>query len=253
MKKFFKLLCLAACVFSITACSSNTKEDSSKIFYNESDYTATIEDNLKFLSDTSDSELKQLVEVNEGYYSDELVDWINSWINTRPEVGEYIGVLEYDFDADSDRVTVVAKVDYTLRDANFKISFLKDGSLDYTTYDVQYTLGEKMGKAALNTVIGISVVFVVLILISLLIGCFKYINMAETAIKNRKAAKSADSEAAVDNAIAQIVQKEEGELVDNLELVAVISAAVAAYTGTSTDGFVVRSIKKSNKKRWMNA
>lgn len=253
MKKFFKLICLAACVFSITACSSNTREDSSKMSYNESDYTSTIEDNLKFLSDTSDSELKQLIEVNEGYYSDELIEWINSWINTRPEVGEYIGVLEYDFNADSDNVTVVAKVDYTLRDANFKICFLKDGSLDYTTYDVQYTLGEKMEKAALNTVIGISVVFVVLILISLLIGCFKYINMAETAIKNRKAGKSADTKEAVDNTIAQIVQKEEGELVDDLELVAVISAAVAAYTGTSADGFVVRSIKKSNKKRWMNA
>jgi hypothetical protein len=41
--------------------------------------------------------------------------------------------------------------------------------------------------------------------------------------------------------------------VDDLELAAVISAAVAAYTGTSSDGFVVRSIRKSNKKRWLNA
>ena len=48
---------------------------------------------------------------------------------------------------------------------------------------------------------------------------------------------------AVDNTIAQIIEKE--ELSDDLELVAVIAAAVAASQGaSSTDGFVVRSIRK---------
>ena len=47
------------------------------------------------------------------------------------------------------------------------------------------------------------------------------------------------------------IEKEETELADDLELVAVISAAIAAYEGsTSTEGFVVRSIKKSNKRSW---
>ena len=40
------------------------------------------------------------------------------------------------------------------------------------------------------------------------------------------------------------------ELSDNSELVAVISAAIAAYEGTSQDGFVVRSIKRSRNNRW---
>ncbi len=186
-------------------------------------------------------------------YSDSEVNLFTSWINTRPEVGEYLGVLDWKFETDDDSVTITAKVDYSARDAEFKISFLQDGTMEYTSFNVLYSLGEKMTKAALNTVIGISVVFVVLILISLLIWCFKFINKAEQAIKNKKENKSAVTAQAVDNTIAQIVQKEEEELVDDLELVAVISAAVAAYTGTSTDGFVVRSIKKSNKKRWQNA
>ena len=37
---------------------------------------------------------------------------------------------------------------------------------------------------------------------------------------------------------------------DDLELVAVIAAAIAAAENTSTDGFVVRSIKKVNKSKW---
>ena len=65
-----------------------------------------------------------------------------------------------------------------------------------------------------------------------------------------EAQKKAKAEAAVksvkeDNAVVtQIEQREEQELVDDTELVAVIAAAIAAYEGTSTDGFVVRSIRR---------
>ena len=56
----------------------------------------------------------------------------------------------------------------------------------------------------------------------------------------------------MDQTIAQIIEKE--ELSDDLELVAVISAAIAAYEGSSsTEGFVVRSIKKQKKDGWKRA
>ena len=37
---------------------------------------------------------------------------------------------------------------------------------------------------------------------------------------------------------------------DNTELIAVISAAIAAAEGTTTDGFVVRSIKRRKTNKW---
>ena len=40
---------------------------------------------------------------------------------------------------------------------------------------------------------------------------------------------------------------------DDDELVAVIAAAIAASEGTTTDGFVVRSIKRSKNNKWKNA
>lgn len=252
MKKFLRLLCLAACVFCFTACSGNQKAET-PVMIDEDSYKNVIEENLKVLSDTSDAQILNILSLYGDSFSDSEVNLFTSWINTRPEVGEYLGVLDWKFETDDDSVTITAKVDYSERDAEFKIAYLQDGTMEYTSFNVVYSLGEKMTKAVLNTVIGISVVFVVLILISLLIWCFKFINKAEQAIKNKKENKSAVTAQAVDNTIAQIVQKEEEELVDDLELVAVISAAVAAYTGTSTDGFVVRSIKKSNKKRWQNA
>ena len=45
----------------------------------------------------------------------------------------------------------------------------------------------------------------------------------------------------------------EEDLTDDLELVAVISAAIAASENTSTDSFVVRSIKKVNRSTWRRA
>jgi hypothetical protein len=56
-------------------------------------------------------------------------------------------------------------------------------------------------------------------------------------------AKEKSAEAAIDSVVAQIEQTEE-QLADDTELVAVIAAAIAAYEGTSTDGFVVRSIRR---------
>ena len=49
------------------------------------------------------------------------------------------------------------------------------------------------------------------------------------------------------------VVAEEEELADDTELVAVIAAAIAAYEGTSTEGFRVRSIKRAKTRKWQKA
>ena len=50
------------------------------------------------------------------------------------------------------------------------------------------------------------------------------------------------------------VVADEEDLTDDLELVAVIAAAIAASEGAATtDGFVVRSIKRANTRKWQNA
>ncbi len=107
-----------------------------------------------------------------------------------------------------------------------------------------------ISDAGINTVICLVVVFAVLIFISFLISLFKYIPKLEAAL-SKKDKKTELAENAVVNTVSQIeVKEEEEELSDDLELVAVITAAIAALSGTSTDGFVVRSIRRSNNSRW---
>ena len=62
------------------------------------------------------------------------------------------------------------------------------------------------------------------------------------------APKAAAPKAAPAPAVAAAV--EEAEEMDDTELVAVIAAAIATAEGTTTDGFVVRSIKRRKSNKW---
>lgn len=106
--------------------------------------------------------------------------------------------------------------------------------------------GQKMTTAALNTVIGIFTVFAVLVIIIGVISLFRFIPIIQDKLSKKNVVKES-----ADSAATQIVQAEETtDVSDDLELVAVIAAAIAASEGAaSTDGFVVRSIRKVNRVR----
>ena len=123
------------------------------------------------------------------------------------------------------------------------------------TADPIYSTGEILQKAGMNTLLGMGVVFAVLILISLIISCFNFIPAIERKFGKKKAAeKKAAAPAAPAAAPAPAAPAKAAEAADDLELVAVITAAVAASMGTtSTDGFVVRSIKRKSSQKWKRA
>ena len=103
-------------------------------------------------------------------------------------------------------------------------------------------LGGRLAKAGMNTVMGMGTVFVVLILICLLISCFSLI----AKVQKKSGKKKEQAAQTADKVVEQIMEREEQS--DDLELAAVIAAAIAAYEGAaSSDGYVVRSIKRRNR------
>ena len=110
-------------------------------------------------------------------------------------------------------------------------------------------------QALLNTLMGMGTVFAVLIFISLLISLFVYIPSIERAIKNRSSKKerkvAQEGRPAPKRPILEEPVVEEEELVDDGELVAVITAAIMAANGgaaVSADKLVVRSIKRVKRR-----
>ena len=106
------------------------------------------------------------------------------------------------------------------------------------------SMGTLLKTATVYTIIGIGTVFLVLIFISILISCFKYIHAWEEGKKKAAApALKAAPVPAVKPAAAPAVTGP--DLSDDAELVAVMTAAIAAYEGSATsNGLVVRSIRR---------
>lgn len=174
---------------------------------------------------------------------------MQSWQSSKDELG-----LKKDKNGETsvtlkdDQYTVTVPVKFEKADANFVYVFDSTGTPVSLSVDVQYGMGKTLQRAGLNTLMGIGTVFVMLILLSLLISLFRFIpNPEAKKAAEAKAAKEVkEAEAA---AAAPAVQAAEENLADDGELVAVIAAAIAAAEGTTTDGFVVRSIRKVKRNR----
>ena len=118
----------------------------------------------------------------------------------------------------------------------------------------QESLSERLKTASLNTLLGMGIVFAVLTLIILIISLFKFLPGATSKVKN-ESNETNEKFSPVDNAIAQIVKQEEANLMHDNELVAIITAAICKFNSTNVSdaqagGFVVRSIRKVNKRRY---
>lgn len=103
----------------------------------------------------------------------------------------------------------------------------------------------------LNTLFGVVIALAIIVLI--MIATY-FVNIKPKLMDNTSE-NSVKENSSVDNTIAKIVEYEEEELISDCELVAVITAAIYASMGDAVpaEGLVVRSIRKSSSKRWMNA
>lgn len=169
---------------------------------------------------------------------------VTSWDGLKDELGEYEEMGDSNVTENKGMITVTSTVKFSNRDAELVINYNEeDMSYASISFDKILTLSEKMSKAGMNTVMGIGTVFVMLIIMSLLISCFQFIPKIQAAFTKKKEEPAVT--AAPVAAPAPVAEAE--DVTDDLELVAVISAAIAAYEGTSADGFVVRSINKKRR------
>lgn len=240
MKKRLLVLGMMICMLGLTACGSSASDDT--VYLSDTEALSCAEYYVTGLGQMTADQIEEAEK--QGYDVSVLKSGFESYESTMEEVGEIIGMGELEqntMDEDMTEGTIVAVINGTDHDAKIEIVYEKS-AMSSLSVNTIYSFAEGMEKAALNTLLGMGTVFVVLILISFIISCFNLIPKIQAAFKKKPAAEDVKS-AAVDNTIAQIIEKEEST--DDTELVAVIAAAIAASQGAaSTDGFVVRSIRK---------
>ena len=235
MKKWLLVLGMITCMTAMSACGNKAVTDTAEIM------PVTQEQVDEYATNTVSSLNKIVTEGAQSQYADNAVitSAVESWQNALKDMGDYCSVDKSSFSQSKNGMTINVTITGTKRNANMEIIMDSDMNLTSITTVVKYSMAELMEKAALNTLLGMGTVFVVLILISFIISGFKLIpNIQKTFSKEKKTDKS------VDGAVAQIIQNET-QTQDDFELIAVISAAIAASEGrASSDGYVVRSIRR---------
>lgn len=183
--------------------------------------------------------------------SDSFLSAMDAWEAALKECGAYSDHGDYKMEVKSDGVVLTANASFEDRDAVIEFAFDEKSKLESLTVSAEYTTGEILTKAGLNTVLGMGTVFAVLIFMAWLISMMKYIPVIAEKFSGKK--KEETPVTAAPAAIEETEEAEASDETDDLELVAVITAAIAASEGTSSDGFVVRSIKKRRKPGKWNA
>lgn len=247
-KKLALLLSVLSVVMMLGACGAT---DPTTVDYNGVTYDQLYEESLSLgtaLADASEEDVETELMYLHSNYGEEAALYISlceKWLSAMEVSGEFVDLAEDGFTVTKSGKTLTTDLILVFEEriVVFQLVYnYHNMELTGVTINPVYSFGEKMATAGMNTLISISIVFTVLIIISLLISCFKIFPYLEAKKKEKEAALRAANkpEAPV---VAQVETTEE-QLVDDTELVAVIAAAIAAYEGTSTDGFVVRSIRR---------
>ena len=240
LKSLLAMVCVLALTLAMSVCAfaaDTVTEDEA------ANYKSAAETLISQIAGFSDEEIENYLAQDDAFTTATM----ESWKSVKDELGAYSSIVSQDVEKDGDVVTISTVAQFEKAKADV-VLMLDLGQQMYTsmTYSVQYSRAANMQRAGMNTLMGIGIVFLMLLFLSFVIGLFKYIEKFQNVGKKKAAEEAPKAEEAPAPAIAQSEAADE-DFADDLELVAVISAAIAAYENTSGDSFVVRSIKKSNK------
>ncbi len=261
-KKIYSLLLMLVCIFALSACGEEQvlgNVDTSRMYIDpETAYTyiSNPEELGLEVDETKADEGKHQWRQEKSVQAPQMLALIAGWESYQSSI-EDIGNPRLDetkpmyFKAGADdSVIAVFHLLGDKHNATVEIAYNSYNELQSITVNVQLSLDEAMRNAAQNTAIGMGTVFVMLIVIMFIISAFKIIPTLQEAFAKKE---EAPAEASVDKAIEGIIEREAAEdETDDNELIAVIAAAIAAAEAAagagsaeiSTEGFVVRSIRR---------
>lgn len=244
LKKVMSFAFLLIFVFALTACGSAKQEEPGIDEALSQNMTMTAESLSEAIVVLTQDQIDAYKESGDAFTEMAM----EAWEGSKDELGEYESMGEAVAEEISDGYSVTVPMTFSVRNAELVYSFDDQGTPTGLAVNPEYTFGEKMQQAGMNTLMGVGIVFIILIFLSFLISLFRFIPELEVKLEKKKAGVPVEEKK--EPAAQPVVETAAEELVDDGELVAVIAAAIAASEGTSTDAFVVRSIKKVSRKRW---
>lgn len=247
MKKFWYKLCVAAVIFTLSAGCAATA-----FAYEESDITTVTQQYLDSWNQTDFSTYDETTVTDE-----EMLAEYREWQGLKEQLGEFDSVTDTAVTDSEDGTTVSCVMNTKFKNGNMTFTVIFDaasidasistyGSALYAVLDISAETASdgakgNLGKAVLNTFMAMAIVFTVLITISFIIYLLRYVPGLLGQGKKKEEPAGIQQAAPAAPAVSE-------DLTDDTELVAVITAAIAAYeentSAASGDGLVVRSIRR---------
>ena len=282
-KRFLAILsvmaCMSFCFSPVTGMVVSAETADTAAASADDAVTTSEDDEATPVSEEGEAESGETDEVSD-YYSFYTDPWIDAWFSgdksSLESVDEQYGVTDsYTVDEDNYKslveevgervkdvkstgtmnddqtvVTIKREVECKNKKVDFTFTFNNKEQTFEWTVDTEATMGETVAKAGLNTLMGMGTVFIVLIFIIFVISLFKLLSKKDNK-KAKPAPEAAPASAPAPAApVAATPSVSADSTMSDDELIAVISAAIAAYeddmagSNVPADGLIVRSIKK---------
>ncbi|MBO4389630.1 MAG: OadG family protein [Lachnospiraceae bacterium] len=271
---FLLAVLTALCLLALGGCSAEPKaadQATADLCFSQSDAVFQ-----EVFSTTSEKGIEEKVSLYQAQKDETNANLYQAWRNAKPDLGQYNSVKSYrvyETEDSSEYLKYYAcEITYAFKDRDLHAKVIYDGvsvtsdgaaisaedlKVAAASMEAEFTYVEKIQKALMNTLLGMGTVFMVLIIISLVIGCFGF---GRKIADNRIAAKNAAINAKAKEQAAKALEEEKKvaavpaaveteETTDDDELIAVISAAIAAYEAEHADtgytgGLYVKSIRR---------
>lgn len=177
---------------------------------------------------------------------------VNDWYYLHEQAGAYLSTDATSVEREERKIKGIIDTTCENMKVRFVVTFDVENGLESITaneiVEEKVGLGEAMANAGVNTLLGMGTVFVMLIVMAYIISLMKYIPKLLASKQKAPEPVAIATPAVSAPPIQTSVPVQEEDLSNDEELVAVISAAIAAYEGeASVDGFVVRSIRKHSR------
>lgn len=245
------ILCVVGVVgFSPKAAMASADTSNATIEGNVDDQETLQNYMESYYEEWNNEDLSEFAEANKDSLYEEQYELYLGWGKLQAELGEAQSITSEKFEEKEDGSVIGTMIAvYENADAQFTFTFDSSHNITdiqvekYVDEDANKTMAEKMGKAGINTVMSISIVFIVLIFIAAIISLFKFIPML---FGNNKKQETPVTEPAV--VTAPVVE----DVTDDTEIVAVITAAIMASMGSEApaDGLHITSIKRRVNSKW---
>lgn len=253
-KKIVSFLCIITCFLAVFAGSScvNAAEKSEGAF-DEAELKEAME---SFIETWFSYDFQAFIdEYAEQLEEQGMTEEYQGYAKLQERAGEKHENGESTITYNEDKTTAKVEINSVCDGLTIHFSGTYDESMNMTDYAVEEykepeapSIGEVMKTAGLNTFMGMGIVFLVLIFISVVISCFVLISIIQKRGEKKAEAvsKKVESKKVESKKVSTVSDTKSSEdLTDDTELVAVITAAIVAASGSeSADGLIVRSIRR---------